>query len=102
MKTPAHATIDFENENHEFPARMMEENTRAQCNKYKYMPINDWAYDIIYAQFETEHNQYAKHLSLSIPLYLQIVSLLYVKCAVRQIIQHCCFIIIAYIQLLFL
>ena len=41
MKTPAHATIDFENENHEFPARMMEENTRAQCNKYKYMPIND-------------------------------------------------------------
>ena len=31
MKPPAHTTIDFENE---FPARMMEENTRAQSNKY--------------------------------------------------------------------
>ena len=41
MKPPAHATIDFENESNEFPARMMEENTRAQCNKYRYMPINN-------------------------------------------------------------
>ena len=38
---PAHATSNFENENHEFPARMMEENTHAQCNKYRYMLIND-------------------------------------------------------------
>ena len=30
--TPAHATVDFDNESHEFPARMMEENTRAQCS----------------------------------------------------------------------
>ena len=45
MKPPAHATIDFENESNEFPARMMD------------MPISDWAYNIIYAQFETEHNQ---------------------------------------------
>ena len=70
---PAHATIDFENESHELPARMIEESKHAQCNKYSYMPINDWADNIIYAQFEKEHNQYYKHLSLSIPLYLQIV-----------------------------
>ena len=34
----AHATSNFENENHELPARMMEENTHAQC---RYMLIND-------------------------------------------------------------
>ena len=71
--TPAHANINFENESHELPARMIEEDTRAQCNKYGYMSINDWADNIIYARFETEHNQYYKHLSLSISLYLQVV-----------------------------